>query len=136
MLFYSKASQYALRALAYLVKNRQSPCLAETIASQEEIPKPFLSKILMELTRAKFLKSTRGPGGGFTLNRDPTTVSLYEVINVFDDLEESMKVCAIGKKECSDQDPCELHDQYKALRQHVRDYFESVSLETFAEVTG
>lgn len=135
MLFYSKTSQYALKALAYLVKHQESPCLAENIALQEDIPKPFLSKILQELTRAKILKSSRGPGGGFHLAREPQSITIYEVINVFDEMAEEMKICAIGRKECSDDDPCDLHEQYKELREHVKKYFESIKLSTFAEVS-
>lgn len=136
MLFYSKASQYALRALSYLVKNeRFKPCQAMVIAKQEDIPKHFLSKILQQLVEADVLKSLKGPGGGFVFAHDPKEISLYRVINVFDDLEENMNDCAIGWNECSDKNPCDLHDSYTKLRNHVKNYFETINLETFAEIT-
>ena len=135
MLFYSKTSQYALKALAYLVKHPEAPCLAENIAQEEDIPKPFLSKILQELTRAKILNSSRGPGGGFSLAREPQSITIYEVINVFDEMAEEMKICAIGRKECTDENPCDLHEEYTELREHVKKYFETVKLSTFADVS-
>ncbi|MCH7505412.1 Rrf2 family transcriptional regulator, partial [PVC group bacterium] len=50
MLFYSKPSQYALRAVSYIVRNKKKgACQAESIAKKENIPKPFLSKILKRL---------------------------------------------------------------------------------------
>lgn len=135
MLFYSKTSQYALKALAYLVKHPESACLAEDIAQQENIPKPFLSKILQELTREKILNSTRGRGGGYVLARDPKSITFYEVISVFDKMADEMKICAIGNNECSDENPCDVHEQYKELLEHVNKFLESITLSTFAGVT-
>jgi len=134
MLLYSKSSQYALRALSYLVKNPESPVLAEMIAGQENIPKSFLSKIMQGLVRAKIVSSIRGRNGGFMLAKDPKSISMFEVIDVFDDLLAEMKVCAIGWEQCSDQNPCDLHHKYKKIREQVRQYFEKVSLADFAEV--
>ena len=135
MFLYSRSSQYALRALSYLVKNPESPVLTETIADQEDIPKSFLSKIMQDLVRAKILSSARGRKGGFKLIRDPKATTIYEVIDVFDDLESMMKVCAIGWEKCSDDNPCDLHHKYKALREQVKKYFQEVNLAEFAEVT-
>ena len=136
MLFYSKASQYALRALSYLVKNeRFKPCQAAIIAKNEDIPKHFLSKILQQLVESSILKSLKGPGGGFVFARDPKDISLYEVINVFDDLEEDMNNCAIGWNECSCNNPCDLHTSYTELRDHVKNYFQTINMESFTDVT-
>ena len=135
MIFYSKASQYALRALSFLVKNQaDGPCQTDSIAHQEDIPKHFLSKILQELVEVKILKSTKGPGGGFVFDRDPKTVTLFEVIDCFDNLEVEMKSCAIGWDRCSDRKPCELHEGYKKLRGQVRTYFESINLTSFTKI--
>ena len=134
MILYSKSSQYALRALSYLVKNPESPVLAEVIAGRENIPKPFLSKIMQDLVRAKFLSSVRGRNGGFMLAKDPKAISLFDVIDVFDDLTTEMKACAIGWERCNDRNPCDLHHKYKKLREQVRRYFEKVNLAEFAEI--
>lgn len=136
MLFYSKASQYALRALSFLVKNeRFKPCQASVIAQHEDIPKHFLSKILQQLVESGVLKSLKGPGGGFVFAREPKSITLYQVINIFDDLEENMSGCAIGWDECTDEKPCDLHESYKELREHVKNYFQTINLESFAEIT-
>jgi DNA-binding IscR family transcriptional regulator len=50
-------------------------------------------------------------------------------------MAEEMKICAIGKKECTDENPCELHEEYTELRDHVQKYFEKVNLSTFTEVS-
>ena len=105
------------------------------IAEQEDIPKHFLSKILQQMVEAKILTSLKGPGGGFLFARDPKEVSLYDVINVYDSLEQNMGDCAIGWNECSGENPCDLHDSFSDLRDHVKEYFVTVNLETFSKVS-
>ena len=122
-----------MRALSYLVKNPDSPVLAEIIAGQEDIPKSFLSKIMLGLARAKIVSSIRGRNGGFMLAKDPKSISMFEVIDVFDDLMAEMKVCAIGWEQCSDRNPCDLHHNYKKIREQVSQYFKNVSLADFVE---
>ena len=134
MLFYSKPSQYALRALSYVVQyGPEGSCQAEMIASKEKIPKHFLSKILKKLVEAKILNSTKGPGGGFNLAQDPRAVSLIQVIRVFDNIDDGLRECAIGWARCSDEKPCSLHEEYKKLREQTNNYLENVNLANFVE---
>ncbi|RMH74256.1 MAG: Rrf2 family transcriptional regulator [Gemmatimonadetes bacterium] len=136
MLLFSKPTQYALRALSFLVRNQdQTPCRGELIAREEEIPKHFLSKLLQQLVQAKILNSTKGPNGGFSFARDPETITLYQVINVYEDLETRFNACAIGWTVCSDEEPCSLHKNYTELRERIRNYLENVNLATFVEVS-
>ena len=97
--------------------------------------KPFLSKILKKLVEAKILSSTKGPGGGFNLARDPRAVSLIQVIRVFDNIDDGLSECAIGWARCSDEKPCSLHEEYKKLREHTNNYLENVNLANFVEAS-
>ncbi|RMH74311.1 MAG: Rrf2 family transcriptional regulator [Gemmatimonadetes bacterium] len=135
MLIFSKSTQYAVRALSYLVKHQdEAPCRGEIIAKEEGIPKHFLSKLLQQLVQAKILKSTKGPNGGFSLAKDPKEVSLFQVMNVFEDLETFFETCAIGDRRCSEKEPCPLHQDYNDIRQNIREYLLTSNLETLVEV--
>lgn len=136
MLLYSKPSQYALRAVSYIVKNGvNGPCQALEVAKSEDIPKPFLSKILKRLVEAKILASNKGPGGGFLLSRDPRYLSLYDIVSVFDDVDGDLKICAIGWANCCDSSPCSLHFEYKKLRESISEYLKSNKIIVFAEAS-
>lgn len=136
MLLFSKPTQYALRALSYLVRNQEeTPCRGELIANAENIPKHFLSKLLQQLVQAKILISTKGPNGGFSFARDPRTITLYQVLDVYEDLETRFTACTIGWAECTDENPCGLHNEYKELREIIKTYLQSVTLTTFVEVS-
>ena len=133
MLLYSKPSLYAIRALIYLAERTdKGPCLAKEIAEREDMPRPYLSKILKDLVMAKILESNMGPGGGFVLKKKPSRVSLIQVIQIFDDIHTNLKTCAIGWARCSDDRPCSLHDRFKPLREHINKYLNETTLDQLA----
>ncbi len=135
MLLYGKPSQYAIRALIHIAENEGGVSLAKDIAESEGMPKHFLSKVLKDLVGAKILDSRLGPGGGFWLKRATNKITLLQVVRIFEDIDTSLKICALGWTKCSDKSPCGLHNEFKPLRQSIHDYLESTTLESllFAE---
>ena len=91
------------------------------------MPRPFTSKILRDLVRAGLLKSSRGPGGGYALARDSADVSLLEIQQIIDGVG-NLDRCAVGLAACSDDAPCPLHDEFKPLRNAIREYLEETTL--------
>ena len=64
----SRKSEYALRALVSLARERRSWGIQE-LSERENIPVKFLEQILLALRHAGLLTSKRGVGGGYTLHR-------------------------------------------------------------------
>ncbi|MBP7949830.1 MAG: Rrf2 family transcriptional regulator [Verrucomicrobiales bacterium] len=81
----SKKAEYAMRALCALARRpARAILLIEEISGSEHIPAKFLEQILLELRRADLLRSKRGLGGGYQLNRKPAEIPLAEVIRIID----------------------------------------------------
>lgn len=59
----TKASEYALLSLIY-ISSKSTPCDVDTMATELEIPKSFLAKILQNLARDGLLHSYKGAKGG------------------------------------------------------------------------
>ncbi|MBL8294826.1 MAG: Rrf2 family transcriptional regulator [Bryobacterales bacterium] len=77
----SKKTQYSLRALYSLARShRAGPRLIVDLAEQESIPKKFLEQILLGLKSAGFVESKKGRHGGYSLARNPSEITLGEVI--------------------------------------------------------
>ena len=77
--------EYALLALIYLARNDSENYISvETIANHQGIPHKFLEHILLELKRAKYLKSTKGQHGGYRLAKPANEISLAEIIRLID----------------------------------------------------
>jgi Rrf2 family protein len=81
----TKKAKYALKALAHLASYRPGESVGiRDIAVAESIPKKFLDTILCELRVAGFVESKMGKGGGYTLARPATDISVGEVVRVID----------------------------------------------------
>ncbi len=102
------------------------------IASEQNIPKHFLSKILQILVKKNLLISTKGPSGGFRLKREPDQISLIEIIDAIDGMDVFTK-CGIGFKQCNDENPCPIHEEYKKVRNQVMLFFQDKTLAELVE---
>ena len=81
----STRSRYGLRALVQIARNEKSnPMSLSGIAEVEEIPIRYLEQIFGRLRAAGFVRGRRGPGGGYVLCRDPSEISLLDVIRVLE----------------------------------------------------
>lgn len=103
----------------------------QEIAAAEAIPAPFLAKVLQQLARSDLINSFKGPGGGFSLNRPPSEINLYQIFKVVDGVED-LDRCAVGLAECNDFAPCPLHDTWKSVRVHLLQYLKKTTLEEMA----
>jgi len=125
----SKTSRYALQAATDLARRWHSGESAQTgdIAERTGVPKNYLSKILHQLARRGVLVSERGPRGGFRLARDPTQITLAAVL---EPVEPSLAEpnCLLGRPACSDRDPCQAHDSWKALYQDLQRFLNETAI--------
>lgn len=81
----SRKADYALRAMTILASLPPERSLqAQELAEQGKIPTKFLEQILLLLKRSGMLRSKRGVGGGYRLNRESRLVSLAEIIEAVD----------------------------------------------------
>ncbi len=81
----TKKGKYGLKAMVYLARfppGRPVPVLE--IASTQQIPKKFLDAILSELRNTGFVNSKMGKGGGYTLARTASQISVGEMIRALD----------------------------------------------------
>ena len=126
---FSTSCQYGLQAMIFIALHASEDEYVglNRIAREQNIPKHFLSKILQLLVKQKLLTSMKGPTGGFNLNRPADQITLIEVIEAIDGLDVFSR-CGIGFKRCNDDHPCPIHDEYKAVRNRIRELFESKTL--------
>lgn len=113
----SKSCIYALRSIVYIAHNAtiDSKIGIKEIASKLDLPTPYLGKILQQLSKHKIIQSIKGPNGGFYLNAESQEVRIIKIIEVIDGLDFFTN-CGLGLKQCSDDHPCPLHDDFKIYR--------------------
>jgi Rrf2 family transcriptional regulator, cysteine metabolism repressor len=78
-------SPYALRALAELGRaNTGAPVPIGELARRRDIPVQFLEQLFAVLRRGGVLKSQRGVKGGYSFAREPSQVTVLEVVELLD----------------------------------------------------
>uniref|UniRef100_UPI003216B4DE RrF2 family transcriptional regulator n=1 Tax=uncultured Draconibacterium sp. TaxID=1573823 RepID=UPI003216B4DE len=134
----SNTCKYALRALIYLGKfsEEDKRIGIKKISEDLELSSPFLGKILQNLVKQKLLVSTKGPNGGFSLSRDASEISLWDIVTKVDG-EEFFTNCLISLEPCKTHDPskplCPVHAQYDKLRKEISAFYHETSLEVISE---
>ncbi len=72
---------YSVKALLDLsLQPRFSPTSVKSIAKRQELPAPYLEKLLIEMRRAGLVQSVRGSQGGYKLAREPAQISLGQIL--------------------------------------------------------
>jgi Rrf2 family protein len=91
----SQTAEYALRAIVLLADHPGDAKTAEVIARETKVPVGYLAKIMHSLAKAGLVTSQRGIYGGFTLNRDPKVLSIYDVVQAVDPINRITE-CPLG----------------------------------------
>jgi Rrf2 family protein len=85
MISITTKSPYALRALAELGRlGSAGPVPIAELARRREIPVQFLEQLFAVLRRAGVLKSQRGVKGGYSFGRDPSEITVLEIVELLD----------------------------------------------------
>lgn len=131
---FSKATEYALRATIFIAQKgtEEKKLSIDEIATAIDSPKSFTAKILQALTRDNHvISSVRGPNGGFYLTEKSKQLPVRIILQAMGD-EEVLEKCVLGLKQCSEQQPCPMHEQYKSIRKQLKELFVTKTIQQFA----
>jgi Rrf2 family protein len=79
----SRRTDYAARAVLALAVADGGPLRLDEIAAAADAPRSVLEQIMPTLRSAGIVRSIRGPGGGYTLNRPAAEITLERVVRIF-----------------------------------------------------
>lgn len=121
----SKKAEYAMRALLAMSRAPEGTNFSiHDIATRERIPLKFLEQILLALKNGGLLRSKRGVGGGYQLQKTAPRISLGEIITIIDGPFQPIPCAtAAGKMgakcECGIPGGCGLGQTFAVLQQDV-----------------
>ncbi|WP_044397493.1 Rrf2 family transcriptional regulator [Lacinutrix sp. Hel_I_90] len=107
---FSKSVKYALKAVLFLAvnSNEKKKVMVKDLAKPINVPQAYIAKVLQELSKQKIISSTRGPNGGFYLDKNNREQSILSIIYAIEG-EQKMTNCLLNLKECNAAKPCPLH---------------------------
>jgi Rrf2 family protein len=136
----SNSCRYGIRAVIYLAGLPESAGKTgiKQISSDLDLPMPFLAKILQQLAKQKILSSSKGPGGGFSLLKDPSKLTLLDIVNTIDG-KDVFTNCVMYNGTCqsveADQKKCPLHDEYEKPRSELIALFANKTIRDLVKET-
>ena len=131
---FSKTCEYGLRAVMYIAQNSLTNTKVSLVAIAEEIDSPaaFTAKILQQLSKAAIIDSTKGPYGGFLIEKAALKeITLANIVAVLDG-DKVYNGCGLGLKQCDDEFPCPVHNQFLKVRTELKNMLENTNLHELA----
>ena len=124
----SEAATLAIHALAHLAKtNGSAPVSTASVAQQFGFSEAHLSKVFQRLTKVGFVKSVRGPQGGFVLADDPAAISLLAIYEAIDGPLSRHRHCLLNKTDC-EFDECLFGDLLESIPDQIDSHLSGTTL--------
>ncbi|MFH1459013.1 MAG: Rrf2 family transcriptional regulator [Candidatus Omnitrophota bacterium] len=79
----TRDTDYAIRALGCIAQTKERIVTVSHLQKELAMPRSFLRKILQLLTKKGLLRSAKGKGGGFSLDKNADKITIFDVIEIF-----------------------------------------------------
>ena len=125
--------RFAVTAMIDLaLRQNNGPVTLAAISQRQQISLSYLEQLFGKLRRHNLVESTRGPGGGYTLGRKATEISVADIILSVDEPIDATH-CA-GKENCmGETGRCMTHELWTSLNQRMIDFLNSVNLQKLVD---
>jgi Rrf2 family protein len=78
----SRTAAYAIHALVHIANSESQMIVGRVVAKKLGIPEGYLLRLLVELSHAGILESTKGPNGGYRLARPADKITVLDAMEV------------------------------------------------------
>ena len=129
----SRRTDYATRAVLALALADGGPLKLSELARRTQVPLSVLEQVMPVMRTAGLVRSERGPGGGYRLNKLPEEITLERVVRLFQG-----QLAPIGCATRRHPEPCPMTIacSLRAVWEEVRDLtIEILGRTTFADLS-
>ena len=125
--------RFAVTAMIDLgLRQANGPVTLAAISQRQQISLSYLEQLFGKLRRHELVESTRGPGGGYTLGRSASTITVADIVTSVDEPMDATQ-CG-GKENClGEGNRCMTHDLWAALNERMVEFLSSVTLQKLVD---
>ena len=124
--------RYAVTAILDLAFHSQAgPVSLSQVSRRQDLSLSYLEQLFTRLRKEKLVRSTRGPGGGYSLERPPEDITIAEIIAAVDEDMDTTR-CS-GEINCQDGKQCLSHELWDELSQQIYLFLKEISLRDLME---
>lgn len=130
----STRGRYALRLMMDIAMNGQNePVRIKDIARRQEISEKYLEQIVSVLNKAGFVKSSRGPQGGYRLMRAPQEYTAGSILCLIEGSLAPVACMDMEENDCPRHERCATLLLWQKLHEAMKDVIDHVSLADLIE---
>ena len=120
--------RYAVTAMLDLAFHTQTgPVTLSEISKRQDISLSYLEQLFTRLRKQELVRSTRGPGGGYSLNRPAEQLAVAEIVAAVDETVDTTR-CS-GASNCHDGHQCLAHELWDDLSQQIFGFLNNITLQ-------
>lgn len=124
----STKGRYAVRILLSIARYQQNgPVPKKIIAEEEMISADYIEQIIVPLKNEGLVTGIRGVKGGFRLTRDPSKITIYEILRAS---EGDVKLVDCENMDCQgrDKNKCAARPVWEGAFKVLKEYFSKITL--------
>lgn len=134
MLRLSRKGEYGVRAMFELAKNYdKGPLTIKEIARRQDVSIAYLEQLLNILRKSKLIKSQKGPGGGYVINKKPDEISVGMILNSLEGPVAIAQCLDPKTKGCNRIEGCVSRMLWKSLGEKIEDFLDTIKLNDLIE---
>ncbi|MCL4110450.1 UNVERIFIED_CONTAM: hypothetical protein GTU68_022332 [Idotea baltica] len=122
--------RYAVTAMIDLSLNdKKGPVSLLEISERQRISLSYLEQLFSKLRKEGLVNSMRGPGGGYSLSREPKKIAISSIILAVD---ENLDVTSCGGTStgCNEENTrCLTHNLWMDLSNRIQSFLDDISLQ-------
>jgi len=128
----SEAASLALHGLVLIAKNQPMRMNVKVLAEGLSASQTHLAKVFQNLSKAGLVRSSRGPAGGFELNRPAEEITFLEIYEIIEG-KITLGTCPFGKLHCVFQS-CIFDNELNRISADIYNTFKKIRLSDFSKL--
>lgn len=129
----SQRADYSVRMMVDVasMSNGQRTTINE-IARRQDVPEPFMAKIVSHMADAGLVATQRGTGGGLTMARPADSITLLEIVEAIDG-PIALTRCTLEPSRCSRSTKCAVHPVWEQTQRQLKELLSHTRLSDIAQ---
>jgi Rrf2 family transcriptional regulator, nitric oxide-sensitive transcriptional repressor len=123
----NKTTTYALRILIHMATEEHEMYTAKELFGSLNIHQRYLRRLLTDLSKSGFIKSTRGRSGGYVFAKPLDRILISEIIDAVEGFS-SFNSCILGNADCRLTPVCGMHVAWAKVKEEMLATFTTTSL--------
>lgn len=130
----STKGRYALRLMLDIARyGEEGPVRVKEIAKRQEISVKYLEQIISILAKAGYVRSTRGPQGGYRLAKAPKEYTVGQILKLTEGNLSPVECIATPENECNRAQDCVTVRIWQELSDAIEAVVEKYTLEDLVQ---